>query len=57
MQGCSFYKDLQFLFHTVSCQTYIFRLNSKNTIRILKFHFLDKICEITKKRLDEKLFA
>ena len=29
----------------------------KNTIEIQKFHFLDKICEIQKKRLDGKLFA
>ena len=29
----------------------------KNTIKIQEFHFLDKIYEIHKKRLDEKLFA
>ena len=36
---------------------HIFCFNSKNTIKIQKFHFLDKICEIQKKRLDGKLFA
>ena len=55
MQSGSFLKDLQFFSHTVSDKTYIFRLNLKNTIKIQKFHFLDKICEIQKKRLDEKL--
>ena len=30
---------------------------AKNTIKIKKFHFLDKICEIQKKFLDGKLFA
>ena len=29
----------------------------KNMIKIQKFHFLDKICEIRKKRLYGKLFA
>ena len=29
----------------------------KNTIEIQEFYFLDKIFEIHKKRLDEKLFA
>ena len=29
----------------------------KNTIKIQEFHFLDKIYEMHKKRLDEKLFA
>ena len=29
----------------------------KNTIKIQEFHFLDKIYEIHKKRLDEKLFG
>ena len=29
----------------------------KNTIKIEKFHFSDKICEIQKKRLDGKLFV
>ena len=57
MQSSSFQKDLQFLSHTVSNKTYIFRFNSKNTIKMQKFHFLDKICEIQKKRLDGKLFA
>ena len=57
MQSCSFQKDLQFLFHTVSDKTYIFSFNSKNTIKIQKFHFLNKICGMQKKRLDGKLFA
>ena len=57
MQRCSFYRDLQFLSHTISDETYIFRFNSKNTIKIKKFNFLDKIYEIQKKRLDGKLFA
>ena len=48
MKSCSFEKDLQVLFHTVSDKTYIFRFNSKNTIKIEKFNFLDKICEIQK---------
>ena len=56
-QSCSFQTDLQIFSHTVSDKTYIFRFNSKNTIKIQKFHFLDKICEIQKKRLDGKLFA
>ena len=34
MQSCSFQKDLQFLSHTFSDRTYIFRFNSKNTIKI-----------------------
>ena len=29
----------------------------KNTIEIQEFHFLDKLYEIHKKRLDVKLFA
>ena len=29
----------------------------KNTIKIQKFQFLDKICETQKKLLDEKLFG
>ena len=44
--------------HTVSEKTYIFFVSiPKNTIKIQEFHFLDKICEIEKKRLDGKLFA
>ena len=46
IQNCSFQKDLQFLSQTVSDKTYIFRFNSKTTIKIQKFHFLDKIYEI-----------
>ena len=57
IQSCSFQTDLQILNHTVSEKTYIFRFNSKNTIKIKKFHFLDKIFEIQKKHLDGKLFA
>ena len=49
IQSCSFQKDLQILSHTVSEKTYSFRFNSKNTIKIQEFHFLDKICEIQKK--------
>ena len=40
-----FQKNLQILSDTVSDETYIFRLIPKNTIKIQKFHFLDKICE------------
>ena len=44
MQSFSFQKDIQFLSYTISDKTYIFRFSSKNTIKIQKFHFLDKIC-------------
>ena len=54
-QSCSFQKDLQILSDIVSEKTYIFVSIPKNTIKIQKFHFLDKIYEIHKKRLDEKL--
>ena len=57
IQSCLFQKDLQVLSHTVYEKTYIFCFNSKNTIKIQEFHFLDKIYEIHKKRLNEKLFA
>ena len=57
IQSCSFQKDLQILSDAVSRKTYIFRFNPKNTFKIQKFHFLDKICEIQKKRFDGKLFA
>ena len=43
---------------TVSDQMYIFfLLILKNTIKIQKFHFLNKICKIRKKRRDRKLFT
>ena len=57
MLSCSFQKDPQILSHIVSDKTYILRFNSKNSIKIKKFHVLDKICEIQKKRFDGKLFA
>ena len=55
MQSCSFQKDLQFFSRLIK---HIFFVSiPKNTIKIKKFHFLDKICEIQKKFLDGKLFA
>ena len=52
-----FLKRSKILSNTVSNKTYIFFSIPKNTIKIQKFHFLDKICEIQKKGLDGKLFA
>ena len=49
IQSCSFQKDLQVYIFLVSIST--------NTIKIQEFHFLEKIYDIHKKRLDEKLFA
>ena len=43
--------------HTVSDKTYIFRFISKNIIKIQKFHFLDKICEIQKKTFRWKIIC
>ena len=57
IKSCSFQKDLQILSNTVSEKTYIFVSIPKNTIKIQEFHFLDKIYEIHKKRLDEEVFA
>ena len=57
IQSCSFQKDLQILFDTVSEKRIFFVSIPKNTIKIQEFHFLDKIYETHKKRLDEKLFA
>ena len=57
IKSCSFQKDLQIFFYTVSEKTYNFCFNSTKTIKIEEFHFLDKIYEIRKKRLDKKLFA
>ena len=55
IQSCLFQKDLPIWSDTVSDETYIFRFNSKNTIKIPFFR--QNICEIQKKRLDGKLFA
>ena len=49
MQRCSFQKDLQF--HQFLMKHIFFVLILKYTIKIQKFHFLDKIYEIHKKRL------
>ena len=57
IQSCSFQKDLQILFHTVSEKTYIFPFNSKKYDSNSRIPYLDKIYEIHKKRSDEKLFA
>ena len=57
IQSCSFQIDLQVLSDTVSKKHIFFVSIPKNTIEIQEFHFLDKIYEIHKKRLDEKLFA
>ena len=57
IQSCSFQKDLQ-IFATQFLIKHIFFVSiRKNTFKIQKFNFLDKICEIQKKRLDGKLFA
>ena len=53
MHSCLFKKNVLFLSHIVSDKTYIFCFNSKNTVKIQKFHFLDKICEIQKNVLME----
>ena len=55
IQSCSFQNDLQILSYTVSEKRIFFVSIPKYTIKIQEFHLLDKICEIQKKRLDEKL--
>ena len=57
LQNCSFQYDLLILSDIVSDKTYISFLISKNTIKILKFHYFHKICDIRKKFCDGKLLA
>ena len=57
IQSCSFQKDLQILYHTVSDKTYIFRFNYKKYDWNSKIPFFRQNMWDTKKRLDEKLFG
>ena len=57
LQNCSFQYDLQILSGIVSNKTYICILISKNTIKIQKFHYLNKYVAYTKKTLRRKIIC
>ena len=47
-QNCSLQKDLQIFSDIVSDKTYIFNFNLKNTFKVQKFNFSNKMCDIRK---------